>query len=126
VTLVVEIEDAAERSRVAEVVLRDLPEWFGIEESTAAYIRDAARLPTFAVEPDAGFVCLKQHTPGAAELYVMGVRREQQRRGVGRALVGAAESWCRVAATRRPARSTRRWASSRSRSCTGSGATTPP
>jgi coenzyme F420-0:L-glutamate ligase/coenzyme F420-1:gamma-L-glutamate ligase len=96
VTHVVEIEDAAERSRIAEAVLRDLPEWFGIEESTAAYIADAATLPTFAAEPDAGFVCLKQHTPGAAELYVMGVRREQQRRGVGRALVAAAESWCRA------------------------------
>jgi coenzyme F420-0:L-glutamate ligase/coenzyme F420-1:gamma-L-glutamate ligase len=96
VTHVVEIGDPAERSRVAEAVLRDLPEWFGIEESTAAYIADAATLPTFAVEPDAGFVCLKQHTPGAAELYVMGVRHEQQRRGVGRALVAAAESWCRA------------------------------
>ena len=95
-THVVEIEDPAERSRVAEAVLRDLPEWFGIEESTAAYIADAATLPTFAVEPDAGFVCLKQHTPGAAELYVMGVRREQQRRGIGMALAAAAESWCRT------------------------------
>ena len=99
-TRVVEIEDAAERSRIAEAVLRDLPEWFGIEESTAAYITDAATLPTFAVEPDAGFVCLKQHTPRAAELYVMGVRREQQRRGLGRALVAAAESWCRARGVR--------------------------
>jgi coenzyme F420-0:L-glutamate ligase / coenzyme F420-1:gamma-L-glutamate ligase len=96
VTRVVEIEDPAERSRIAEAVLCDLPEWFGIEESTAAYIRDAAGLPTFAVEPDAGFACLKQHTPRAAELYVLGVRREQHRRGIGRALVSAAESWCRA------------------------------
>ena len=95
-THVVEITDPAERSRLAEAVLRALPEWFGIEESTAAYIRDAATLRTFAAEPDAGFVCVKQHTPRAAELYVMGVRREQQRRGLGRALVAAAESWCRA------------------------------
>jgi coenzyme F420-0:L-glutamate ligase / coenzyme F420-1:gamma-L-glutamate ligase len=96
VTPVVEISDPAERSRVAEAVLRDLPEWFGIEESTAGYIEAAASLPTFAVEPDAGFLCLKQHTPQAAELYVMGVRRENHRRGIGRALVEAAESWCRA------------------------------
>ena len=94
-TPVVEITDPAERSRVAEAVLRDLPEWFGIEEATAAYIEAAATLPTFAVEPDAGFLCLKQHTPRAAEIYVMGVRRERHRRGIGRALVEAAESWCR-------------------------------
>jgi coenzyme F420-0:L-glutamate ligase/coenzyme F420-1:gamma-L-glutamate ligase len=96
VTEVVAIEDPAERSRVAAAVLRDLPEWFGIEESTQEYIEAAAELRTFAVAPDIGFLCLKQHTPRAVELYVMGVRREHHRRGIGRALVGAAEAWCRA------------------------------
>jgi coenzyme F420-0:L-glutamate ligase/coenzyme F420-1:gamma-L-glutamate ligase len=95
VTDVVEIIDAAERSRIAEAVLRDLPEWFGIEQATRTYIDAAATLPTLAVEPDLGFLCLEQHTPHAAELHVMGVRREHHRRGIGRALVAAAESWCR-------------------------------
>ncbi|HJQ73729.1 MAG TPA: coenzyme F420-0:L-glutamate ligase [Gaiellaceae bacterium] len=95
-TRVVEIADPAQRSRLAEAVLRDLPEWFGVEESTRAYIEEAATLPTFAVEPDLGFLCLEQHTPRAAELYVMGVRREHHRRGIGRALVAAAEAWCRA------------------------------
>jgi len=90
---VVEIEDGAERSRVAERVLRDLPEWFGIEEATEAYIREAADLTTLAVG-DAGFLCLKQHTPRAAEIYVMGVRRDAHRTGIGRTLVRAAEAWC--------------------------------
>jgi coenzyme F420-0:L-glutamate ligase/coenzyme F420-1:gamma-L-glutamate ligase len=93
---VVEIQEPEERSRIAEAVLRDLPDWFGIEEATRKYIEDAATLPTFAVEPDAGFLCVKQHTPQAAEVYVMGVRREQHRRGIGRALVAAAEHWCRA------------------------------
>jgi coenzyme F420-0:L-glutamate ligase / coenzyme F420-1:gamma-L-glutamate ligase len=96
VTRVVEITDPAERSRIAEAVLRDLPEWFGIEEATAAYVEAAAALPTFAIEPDRGFLSLKQHTPRAAELYVMGVRREHHRRGIGRALVATAEAWCRA------------------------------
>jgi coenzyme F420-0:L-glutamate ligase/coenzyme F420-1:gamma-L-glutamate ligase len=77
-------------------VLRDLPDWFGIEESTRQYIEDAATLPTLVVEPDLGFLCLKQHTPAAVELYVMGVRHSHHRQGVGRALVEAAESWCRA------------------------------
>jgi GNAT superfamily N-acetyltransferase len=93
---VVEIQEPAERSRVAEVVLRDLPAWFGIEDATRKYIEDAATLPTFVVEPDAGFLCVKQHTPQAAEVYVMGVRRERHRRGIGRALVAEAEHWCRI------------------------------
>jgi coenzyme F420-0:L-glutamate ligase / coenzyme F420-1:gamma-L-glutamate ligase len=96
VTRVVEIEDPAERSRIAEAVLRDLPDWFGIEESTRKYIEDAATLPTLVVEPDLGFLSLKQHTPAAVELYVLGVRRSHHRQGLGRALVEAAESWCRA------------------------------
>jgi coenzyme F420-0:L-glutamate ligase / coenzyme F420-1:gamma-L-glutamate ligase len=93
---VVEISDPAERSRIAEAVLRDLPDWFGIEEATRRYIEDAATLPTLAVEPDLGFLCLKQHTPSAAEVYVMGVRQEEHRRGIGQALVAEAELWCRT------------------------------
>jgi coenzyme F420-0:L-glutamate ligase/coenzyme F420-1:gamma-L-glutamate ligase len=100
VTQVVELRDPAERSHVAEAVLRDLPGWFGIEEATRRYIQDAATLPTFAVEPDLGFLCVKQHTPGAAEIYVMGVRPEQHRRGMGRALVAEAERWCRMRGVR--------------------------
>ena len=95
-TRVVEIPDPAERSRVAEVVLRDLPDWFGIEESTCRYIEDAGALPTLVVEPDLGFLCLRQHTPRAAEIHVMGVRREAHRRGIGRALVAEAGRWCRA------------------------------
>ncbi|MFL5958828.1 MAG: coenzyme F420-0:L-glutamate ligase [Gaiellaceae bacterium] len=94
-TDVVEVGDPAERSRIAESVLRDLPEWFGIDDATAAYVTAAAALPTFAVEPDVGFLCLKRHAPRAAELYVMGVRRERHREGIGRELVAAAEAWCR-------------------------------
>ena len=59
---VVTIDEPSEHSRVCELVLRDLPEWFGIEEATAAYIRDVADLPTFAIGDDA-FVSLKLHTP---------------------------------------------------------------
>jgi coenzyme F420-0:L-glutamate ligase/coenzyme F420-1:gamma-L-glutamate ligase len=93
---VVEVTEPAERSRIAEAVLRDLPDWFGIEEATRAYVEEAAALPTFAVPPAGGFLCVKQHTPRAAELYVLGVRRELHRRGLGRALVAAAEAWCRA------------------------------
>jgi GNAT superfamily N-acetyltransferase len=91
---VVEIHVPEERSRLCEHVLRDLPEWFGIEEATAAYIRDVADLPTFAIGEDA-FLSLKLHTPRAAEVYVMGVRRDRHARGLGTALVHAAEEYLR-------------------------------
>jgi GNAT superfamily N-acetyltransferase len=94
VTSVVEVQDPEERSRLCEAVLRELPDWFGIEEATAAYIRDVAELPTFAAA-DAGFLSLKLHTPRAAEVYVMGVRPGDHRRGLGTALLAAAEDYLR-------------------------------
>ena len=92
---VVTIDEPSERSRVCELVLRDLPEWFGIEEATAAYIRDVADLPTFAIG-DVAFVSLKLHTPQAAEVYVMGVRRARHRQGLGTALLDVAEEYLRA------------------------------
>jgi GNAT superfamily N-acetyltransferase len=91
---VAEIVDPAERSRICEVILRDLPEWFGIEEATAAYIRDVAELPTFAIEADA-FLALRLHFPRAAEVYVMGVRHARHGQGLGTALLAAAEEYLR-------------------------------
>jgi GNAT superfamily N-acetyltransferase len=91
---VVEVTDSVERSRICERVLRDLPDWFGIEEATAAYVRDVASRPTFAVGDDA-ILTLKLHTDRAAEVYVMGVRRARHREGLGTALLRAAEGYLR-------------------------------
>lgn len=93
--MVVEVADPGQRSRLCESILRELPDWFGIEEATAAYIRDVADLPTFAVEDD-GILAVKLHTPTAAELYVMGVRPERHRSGLGTALLAAAEDYLRA------------------------------
>ena len=92
--MVVEVESSAERSRVCEHVLRDLPDWFGIEEATAAYIAGVAELPTFAAGEEA-ILSLKLHTERAAEIYVMGVRRARRGQGLGTALVETAETYLR-------------------------------
>jgi GNAT superfamily N-acetyltransferase len=95
VVSVVEVLGPDERSRLCEKVLRDLPEWFGIEDATAAYIRDVADLPTFGVGDDA-ILSLKIHNPQAAEVYVMGVRRARHGLGLGTALLGVAEEYLRA------------------------------
>jgi coenzyme F420-0:L-glutamate ligase / coenzyme F420-1:gamma-L-glutamate ligase len=88
------VDIPAKRSAVAETILRGLPEWFGIETAVDAYVRAVAELPTWVARVDdkpAGFVSLKLHGPSAAEVYVMGVRRELHRRGIGTALLAAVE-----------------------------------
>jgi ribosomal protein S18 acetylase RimI-like enzyme len=77
-------------------VLDDLPEWFGIPESTAAYVEASAGLSMLAAhvgKQPVGFVSLKHHTKFASELYVLGVKRRFHRQGAGRALIEAAEKY---------------------------------
>ena len=88
------VDDPAERSELCRSILEALPQWFGLPESVADYVRDVASLPTFAVEGDA-FLALRVHTPQAAEIHVMGVRAERHGHGLGTALLTAAEGFLR-------------------------------
>ena len=81
-----------------EAVLRALPDWFGIEESVRQYVRAVDGLPTFVAEQSGrvvGLLAVEMHAAEAAEIHVMGVLPERQRRDVGRALLAAAEDWLR-------------------------------
>lgn len=81
-----------------EQILRTLPEWFGIEEWIGRYAEDAGRLPTFTTAVDdtlVGFLTIREENRYAAEIHVMAVRPEYHRRGVGTALLGAAEEYLR-------------------------------
>jgi ribosomal protein S18 acetylase RimI-like enzyme len=76
-------------------LLRLLPDWFGLEAGILNYEREIGQLPTFLAKADGkecGFLSLKQHTPYAAEIFVMAVHPHVHRNGIGRALVEAAEA----------------------------------
>jgi GNAT superfamily N-acetyltransferase len=87
-----------------EAILRELPDWFGIEEAILDYAREVAGMPTFYAKRGGktlGFLSLKEHFPEAAEIHVMAVRPEAHGSGIGTALVEKAEIWlknkgCRV------------------------------
>jgi S-adenosylmethionine-dependent methyltransferase len=79
-------------------ILRMLPDWFGIESAILEYEREIEDLPTFlaSVEEDVvGFLSLKRHYDHSAEIFVMAVRPEFHHRGLGRALIAAAEAHAR-------------------------------
>jgi GNAT superfamily N-acetyltransferase len=96
----------------AERILRALPGWFGIEAALQGYVRAADELDTFVamvarpacggrpreVRPDEviGFLTLRETSPDALELHVMGVLPSWHRRGAGRALVERAASYARA------------------------------
>ncbi|MEN6340275.1 MAG: GNAT family N-acetyltransferase [Clostridiaceae bacterium] len=90
--MVLQVESEEEKRRVAREVLADLPEWFGIPESTEEYIDESAKMPFWASyfnHETAGFIALKQTSPFAAELYVAGVKKRFHRQGIGRELFSA-------------------------------------
>lgn len=79
-----------------EAILRSLPDWFGIESAIVDFVKAIESLPTLMVtggEDDIGFLTLKIHGPEAADAYVLGIRREWHRRGVGRAMFAEGEAW---------------------------------
>lgn len=83
------------KAQIAADVLARLPEWFGLPESTAAYIEGCRTLPFWAALRDdqpLGFIALRPTSAHAAELYVMGVLPEYHRQGVGRQLFAAARA----------------------------------
>ncbi len=89
------VEIAEGKSALCRQILESLPDWFGIPESIEMYARDVAELPMLAAEASGsviGFLALKQQTPVATEAYVLGVRPEWHRRGVGRELFRHAEA----------------------------------
>jgi GNAT superfamily N-acetyltransferase len=87
---------------VCERILRALPEWFGIEEALQQYVHDVTRLATIvAAEGEAvvGFLTLRRHGSSSAEIHAMAERPDRHGRGIGRALVEAAEARLRAEGT---------------------------
>ena len=81
----------------------DLPEWFGIEESVNGYVEAARTLPSVAAVVDdeiVGVCLIRHHTPVAAEIELLAVRRDLHRGGIGRLLVERVERDLRAAGVR--------------------------
>ena len=82
------------KPEITEKILRSLPDWFGIEESTAAYIEKSKELPMVIAyesgEP-IGFISIKNHSPFTSELYVMGVDPKFHRKSCGSKMVEEVE-----------------------------------
>ena len=73
-----EVKDEEKKMAVVAEVLRDLPEWFGIPESTQAYIEGAKDLQVWAAYQEndlAGFVSLAYSSEDCAEIDCIGVKK---------------------------------------------------
>jgi ribosomal protein S18 acetylase RimI-like enzyme len=103
VALIDQATNADEAARVAEAVMRALPQWFGLEEPLLEYVQAAKRLPTLIASDgplSVGFLTIKQQMPQSAEIVAMGVLPEWHRRGIGRCLIGTASDLLGASGTR--------------------------
>jgi GNAT superfamily N-acetyltransferase len=88
----------ASRSRgcgaICADILAELPDWFGIPASNAAYAELAEAGPAMlALDGDEpiGLMILKRHGDEALENYLLAVRLQRRHSGVGRALIAEAD-----------------------------------
>ncbi len=84
--IIKEIFDINLKESISRDILNDLPEWFGMPESTEEYIRDSKDKPFIAcfLDNDAvGFVALNSTSNDCADIFVMGIKKNYHRMGIG-------------------------------------------
>ena len=84
------VEEDGIKSQICEDILRSLPQWFGIESAILDYsigVRKRFFLVAMIEDDVVGFISIKENTPFADEVYVMGIKKVFHRAGIGRELV---------------------------------------
>lgn len=92
------IENKAEKRSISTKILHSLPEWFGIPSATADYIEQSTEMPFIAAFEDnnaIAFLAIKETSPCAAEIYVMGALPQYHRKGAGKALINSCTAYCK-------------------------------
>ncbi len=82
-------EITSAKGAVCRDILEDLPEWFGIPQARQHYAEAVETLPMFGFavrDRVVGFLSVKHHNRFTAEAYVLAVKRDWHRQGIGRAL----------------------------------------
>lgn len=80
------VENPEEKAKIVSEVLLDLPDWFGLPESTKSYIDDSGELPLWVARKDEeiiGFITLKESSPETGDLHCMGIKKVHHRKGIG-------------------------------------------
>lgn len=82
--IVKEIKNKKEKEKISRETLNDLPEWFGLPESTEKYITDSQGKPflaSFYKDEVVGFIVLNATSPDCADIFVMGIKKKFHHQG---------------------------------------------
>ncbi len=85
-----------QKAKSVEEVLNDLPEWFGLVDSTKEYIEQSRKLVLFSASINnqiVGFITLKETSSDTCEIHCMGVKKEYHYNGIGTRLFKQCEMY---------------------------------
>ncbi len=87
------IVDPDLKGDITDIILRSLPQWFGIEDAIVEYVkgvRDSAFLTINIKNTEVGFISIIDHNEYTSEIYAMGIFKEFHRKGFGKKLLNEA------------------------------------
>ena len=90
--------DPDEKEQVCREILGGLMDWFWTQAWVDYYATNCRELVFYAATKDgrmAGFLVVKRHYDHSAEIFVLGVRQEFHKQGVGRLLLEECEKNCK-------------------------------
>lgn len=94
------IENKDLKADIVQEILYDLPEWFGLPESTQAYIDEARELDLWLAMDELGerlgFITLSSSSQDCGEIHCMGVKLLYHRKGIGKALLASLEKFAQA------------------------------
>lgn len=92
------VKNSEEKSEIVGEVLLDLPDWFGLPESTNQYILDSRELPLWVAkicDDIIGFITLKETSEYTCEIHCMGIKKAYHRKGIGKKLQDSFEDFAK-------------------------------
>ena len=94
--MIKKVTSKKDKEYIADLILKDLPEWFGLEDSRKDYIKKSVDRPFFAYyidERPVGFIVFKKTSEDSGEIYVMGVLKDYHGKKIGSKLVETLENY---------------------------------
>lgn len=82
------------KSNITNSILRELPDWFGIEESIVEYVDEVKENDFYVAyysNIPVGFISIKYNNIYTAEIYVMGILKQYHKQGIGIKLLEKAQ-----------------------------------
>ncbi len=91
---IIKLTDRGQKSNITNSILKQLPEWFGIEEAIVEYANGSGNTDFYAayrLDKPVGFISIKAINIYTSEIYVTAVLKEYQRTGIGKKLLETAQ-----------------------------------